>query len=261
MAIETTKMKRALVALLLSFALSVPAFAQGEGSADWRATRAQLETAAASLERAAASPAYGAATQAKARERLAVVRRRLSEGDFSVGERLFVQVRSTSVAVNDTLTVLDSLWIDVPGVRRVSLAGVLRSEVEGVVTRSVQEVVRGATVRATPMMRIGVLGEVTRPGFQNVPATTLLDQLLTNAGGPTLGAELTQTRILRDGEELMDGDEFMKALSAGRSLITSQLQDGDIIEVPTRRPPWSREATLQIVSIVLAPLITFLLVR
>lgn len=253
---------RSVLALLaLAICAPAPAIAQRDDNSDWRATRAELQAEASLLERAATSPAYGPGTQGRARSRLAAVRQRLAEGDFNVGERLLVDVRGTGLTLTDTLVVQDSLYVNIPNVRRVSLRGVLRSELELVVANEVREVVRGATVRAAPMMRLVVVGEVARPGFVSVPSETLVDQLVTAAGGLSSTAELRKARLLRGDAVLYDTPELLRAVADGRSLAGLRLRDGDVLEFPQRTPPWNRENTVQIVLFLIGPVITGLLLR
>lgn len=213
------------------------------------------------MERIAASTAYGERAKALARARLSTLRTRLVEGDFSVGERVLVQVQGQTVNQSDTLTILDSLVLAVPNIRRVRLTGVLRSELQDLMRREVAEVVRGANVRATSLMRVAVLGEVSRPGYLTVPPETFVDQLLTMAGGPTANAALDKARFVRGDTVLAEGGEIRLAIAAGRSLAHLDLRNGDALVLPTRAPPWSRESTVQIALVFLAPLVTVLLVR
>lgn len=249
------------LAVSLSLVVAAPAGAQVRDPEAWRATRAELEAHAQSLERTAASTAYAASTRARALEQLATVRRRLVAGDFSVGERVLVAVRGATVNVTDTLPILDSLILSIPNIRRVSVAGVLRSELEPLVAREVAEVVRGASVRATSLMRVAVLGEVARPGYLSAPPETLLDQLLTQAGGLTGNADLSRATIVRGDTVVVETNALRRAIAAGQTIAAMDLRSGDALSIPTRRAPWDRASTLGIVSLVLGPIITALLIR
>lgn len=253
---------RTILALAAALAGTAPAArAQTADVEDWRATRTQLQSEAQTLERMIASTAYGEHTRSRARDRLAVIQRRLVAGDFTVGERVLVQVQGQTVSLSDTLPVLDSLVVAIPNIRRVRLYGVLRSELQDLVTREVAEVVRGATVRASSLMRVAVLGEVARPGYHTVPPETLVDQLLMLAGGPTPGGDLAKARMMRGDTVMVEGDELRLAVANGRSIAGLDLRNGDAMVVPVRPAPWDRASTINIVSLVLGPLITILLVR
>lgn len=243
--------------LALTNAASVDAqVAPGRG-----ATRAEIEASAQSLELAVASTAYSAELRAGARTELAAVRRRLQEGDFRVGERVAVTVSSGSPIVDTTLTVLDSLILDIPGIRRVRLYGVLHSELQPLLARQVAEVVRDAQVAARPLMRIAVLGAVSQPGFLQVPSDLLVDQLLTAAGNPTAQAQVRRMRFMRGDTVLVDGPETMAAITEARTLTSLDLRDGDVLMVPQAGAPWDRATTLQIIGTFVMPIVTILVLN
>jgi hypothetical protein len=235
--------------------------AQDPGADDWRATRAQLERRAQDLERAAASPAYGERLRANARAQLQLVRRRLADGDFRIGERILVRIDGQTVQVIDTLMVQDSLIVAIPNIRRVRLEGVLRSELEALMTREVGAVVLNAVVSAQPLMRVAVFGQVADPGYLSVPADTRVDQLITIAGGPTMDADIGKARLVRGDTVLVDAKAIQLAIAEGRALSTLDLRDGDALMVPEQPLPWNRESTLQIISMIVMPLITIVLIR
>lgn len=255
---------RSLRALALGLSLTLlaaPAAAQTAEVEDWRATRTQLQAEVQRLERSLASPAYSEATRRRALERLTAIQRRLAEGDFTVGERIYVQVQGQTVALNDTLTVQDSVLIVIPNIRRVRLAGVLRSELQELVSREVAEVVRGASVRATSLMRVAVVGEVARPGYHTVPPETLVDQLMMLAGGPTPNGDVGKLRLERGDTLLAAGGDVRVAIARGRTLASLDVRNGDALVVPARPQPWDRASTLNILSLLIGPLLTIVLVR
>jgi protein involved in polysaccharide export with SLBB domain len=257
---------RSALAVLLVVAAPGVAVAQLGQDNERLASRTALETEARNLERAAASTAYSERTRGRALQSLAQVRRRLSTGDFAVGQRVVVMVTTSNTEgrqqlANDTLTVLDSLVIDIPGVRRISLAGVLRSELVEKVTREIGIVVRNAEVIVRPLVRIAVLGSVNAPGFLAVPSETLLDQLLTMSGGPANNAPIEKMQVMRGDTVLLKGEDVMAAISEGRTIDALNLRDGDALVVAPAPTPWDRSAVLSIVSLVVSPLITLVLVR
>lgn len=252
------------VAVLL--VLAAPGTSSGVVDAQSRAlgqfaTRADLEASSQTLQAAVASPAYGERIRSQAARDLAVVRQRLARGDFNVGERVVVSVRAPEVAFNDTLTVRDSLVIEIPGIRRVSLDGVLRSELEPRVAREVGLVVLNAQVSASPLLRVAVLGSVTTPGFRSVTPETTVDQLLAMGGSPDPRTPLGSLQFQRAGEVIVDGPELLDAIAAGRTLAALDLRDGDVLNVPAAPPPWDRAQTISLLTVFLAPVITLLIVR
>lgn len=250
-----------LLLALLAAAPPPELSAQVTDASDWSASRTELLRLAETLERAATSPAYSDRTRSTATTQLAAVRRRLSAGDFAVGERIVVAIRGQATDVRDTLTVQDSLVVVIPNIRRVRLYGVLRAELEELVTREVAEVVRGAAVSATTLMRLAVFGEVGTPGFLSVSAETMLDQLVTRAGGPTAGADFSKATMVRGDTTLLLPAAIQSAIATGRTLATLGLRDGDALVVPPRSARWDRASFLQVAGILIGPMITFLLVR
>jgi protein involved in polysaccharide export with SLBB domain len=224
------------------------------------ATRAELERLQVSYDQLAASTAYSERTRAKARAQSDEVRRRLRDGDFRVGDRVLLRVDG-GVTVNDTFTVSDGPRIEIPGVRQVDLLGVLRAELQTKVTVEVREIVKEATITVRPLTRVAVFGAVTAPGYFSVPSETTLDRLLTLAGGPTENARTDQLRLMRGETVLLRTGEVAEAIAQGRTLEALDARDGDILEMGRRDGGWQTANTLQLLTVLVGPIITFLLLR
>ncbi len=235
--------------------------AQRPSSGPRLASRAELVTLAQTLERAAESPAYGERLRASARLDLAQVRRRLGVGDFTTGERIFIRVEGGEQPFADTISIRDSLIVDLPNIRRFSVTGVLRSELEEHVNNEVRAVIRNARVTAQPLLRVAVLGAVAAPGFRAVPSETLVDQLLFLGGSPAATATLDKMRFMRGDTVLLSGPAVMSAIAQGRTLASLDLSDGDALVIPTGSPPWDRASTFQLASMLMGPLLAFVLTR
>lgn len=191
------------------------------------ATRAELEAVADSLARMS--------TADSSHLLLSRVRDRLRQGDFRAGDRILLEVLGEP-ALTDTFTV-DSeraLRLPPPTVGALSLAGMLRVELEPRVTQHLGRFLLDPVVRARPLLRVSVQGEVARAGFYDVPADAVLSQPLMAAGGTTARARMEDLRIERDGEPLWEGTMLRHAIAAGRTLADAYLQDGDQYIVPRR---------------------------
>ena len=244
----------ATLALVLA---SGSAGAQGAtlSSSSRMATRAELESAAAEFDQLAASTAYGEQTRGRARGQAVAIRRRLTDGDFRVGDRIVLRVEG-ELAVNDTITVLDGLKVPVPRFRQVTLTGVLRSELElRLRTELAEVVVRNLTVTARPLMRLAVHGSVTRPGYLSVPPETTVDALLMLAGGPLATAAMNEMTLTRADTVLLGAAATRSALTQGLTVGQLDLTDGDALFVPLRER-WDRAAVLQIVGLAIT-ILTF----
>ena len=70
----------------------------------------------------------------------------------------------------DTVVVPSSRVLELPGMIVVSVTGVLRSELQDRVTTEVLKYVKAQQINVTPLMRVGVLGAVARPGYFAFPS-------------------------------------------------------------------------------------------
>lgn len=162
--------------------------------------------------------------------RATLIRARLERGDFREGDRIIVRIEG-SAGVSDTLTVRPGNHLELPQMKDVSLDGVLRSELVPKLTAHVAQYLRNPVVRATPLVRVGVLGSVSRPGYYYTSAEVPLTDVLMMAGGPTADADLKKTTIRRGSEVIVDDAKAQAALSQGTSLDMLHMIAGDAIEV------------------------------
>lgn len=219
--------------LLLITALSLGA----QTPTDWDAareqvTRAELQDLLERLETQAASSAYSARMRAQARDRIEVIERRLREGDFQVGDRVVVEVENEP-EMSDTLTVRSGRVMEVPVAGRISLEGVLRSELQEAMEAHIASVVRNPVVQTQALIRLSLIGEVASPGFYVVPADLLVTDALMLAGGPTGAANLTELRVERGNARIWEGEAMEMAVIQGRTLDQMNIQAGDRIVVPS----------------------------
>ncbi len=227
-------MMRAL-GLVLVVLLTAPTVA-GAQDADWASarelrTRTELQDLLTRLEEAAASSSNSEELRARAKYEAALVRNRLKEGDFLVGDRILLQVRDEET-LSDTFAVRDGRELDLPEIGRVSLAGVLRAELQPYLTEYLGRYLRDPEVRARALLRVAVVGSVSEPGFYLLPSEALITDALMLAGGPTGDAKITSIRIERGDDRIWGGDPLQEAISEGRTLDQLNLQAGDRILVP-----------------------------
>ena len=88
-----------------------------------------------------------------------------------------------------------------------------------------------ARVRATPLVRLSVLGPVGKPGFHYMPPDIPLGDAVMRAGGPGGSADLNKSVIRRNTEELYDSRNTRTAMNEGLTLDQLSLRDGDSIEI------------------------------
>jgi protein involved in polysaccharide export with SLBB domain len=234
--------------LLVGFTLPTGAQAQSQPQAqtpaEWDAareemSRAELEALLQRLETEAQSTAYSQRLREEARRSADLVRARLTEGDFQVGDRIVLMVQQQP-EMSDTLTVRSGRVVTIPVVGDLSLAGVLRAELNDYMHEHVSRYVRDPTVRTETLIRVLVQGAVGSPGFYLVPADRLMTDVLTLAGGPGANADLSDVRVERGEDRIWEGEALRTAIIQGRTLDHLNIQAGDRIFVPTRieRSTW-----------------------
>ncbi|HXI35028.1 MAG TPA: polysaccharide biosynthesis/export family protein [Gemmatimonadales bacterium] len=197
------------------------------------ATRAALTTLAHTLDSIAASPTITDAQRARARQLGQETHARLETGDFRAGDRVVVRVVG-EVGLPETLAVSIDGDVEIATVGTVPLRGVLRSEVEEQLARAVGRVIRDPEVHAHGLVRLSVQGEVTHPGYCNVPADAPLSDVVTAAGGLTKDAKIEDLRIERGGVRLLQGTPLRRLIEEGRTLDDAGLRPGDQFVVPAR---------------------------
>lgn len=224
-------LSRVVLAGALIAGLPAPlAFAQQEeGSVVDRAlaTRAELEAEQARLQRATDKDDVAA---------LSRVRARLERGDFRPGDLVLIEVEAEST-LTDTFTVGRNreLRLPPPTVGELSLAGILRAELADTVASYIGRFVQAPRVRATPLLRLTIQGEVVRAGVYGVPADAVLADALMASGGATANADLRKVRVERNGESILSGKTFEQALAQGLTLDQALIQNGDRLVI-SRRP-------------------------
>ena len=168
------------------------------------------------------------------------IRERLELGDFRVGDRIVLGIQGENQG-SETVIVEPGREITVGGMGRISLTGVLRSDLQSHLTREIGRFMRNPVIRTTSLIRLSIQGRVGRPGFYVIPATALLGEVIMQAGGPGQGADLENVQVERSGEVLLDGAELQAAFAEGRSVDQLNLRAGDQITVPgtTTSSIWS----------------------
>jgi protein involved in polysaccharide export with SLBB domain len=184
------------------------------------ATRADLTALADRLARGSESD----------RNRASTLRARLREGDFRPGDRIRLVIDG-NVTQDDTISVIAGSKVMLKDVGEIPLAGVLRSELQDHMSKQISRYIKDVRVRATPLVRLSVLGPVGKPGFFYMPSDIPLGDAVMRAGGPSGNADLNKSVIRRNTEELYDSRNTRTAMNEGLTLDQLSLRDGDSIEV------------------------------
>lgn len=214
-------------------------------TADPNASLAQSKSAALLMSRAeltsAAERAAASGGDARSAMIAATLRQRLRDGDFQIGDRLVLSY-VTDLPHLDTLVVRSGRVVELPGKIAVSLDGVLRSEVEERVSTELLKYVRAEQIEVTPLMRVGVLGDVAHPGFFAFASDIPLTDAIMGAGGPTATADLDRSVVRRGTVVFKSADETRTAIARGLTLDQFGLTAGDELVVGQR--PQSRSGAL-----------------
>ena len=230
--------------ILLAAVLAVPTLfvtpaAHAQSAPEWNPRgltmeRDDLEGLHERLQAIASSSAYSGRIRDRARMDAQLINERLERGDFRVGDRVILRVEGEP-NLPDVVPVEPGPSINLPVYGNISLAGVLRSELEGHLTRELGRFINNPVVRAESEVRISIQGNVGSPGFYTLPADILLTEAIMRAGGPAGTANLDRMRIERVGQEIWSGDELREVLAEGRTLDQLNLRAGDQIVVPAQQ--------------------------
>ena len=191
---------------------------------------------------------------------LAVAPLRAQQEDpyLRAGDRILLRVTGEP-QLTDTFTVIPGPAIDLPTLGTVPLAGVRRDSVEAHLTTFLARYLRDPQVRAVVLLRLGVAGEVVRPGFYALPSTAVLEDLIMAAGGMTQNARLDKAKLVRDEDVVLHPDEVRRSIASGETLAAIGLHSGDALQIP-RRP--DQEGRVRTIGGILAiPIAVYGLVR
>jgi protein involved in polysaccharide export with SLBB domain len=163
---------------------------------------------------------------------------RFQNHNFQPGDRIIVVTRGDSTTV-DTLTVQGDRTVSLQKLPPISLDGVLRSDVQSYLGQQVRQYVKRDVVSATPLVSLGVLGEVVHPGYYRVPLQITVSDLLMVAGGPSPQADLTHVRVRRGQSTLIDEHAIRDAMVRRLPLAELGIDAGDeVILKPAPQKNW-----------------------
>ena len=203
-------------------------------------TRAQLAERVAQMEQELAAGRLKGDAQATAQRELAELQRRLAQGDFVVGDQMAITVTDLETQV-DTATVREGLVVSFASFPDVSLAGVLRSEVQQRLQSHVDRYRKEHRVRVTLLTRLQVLGAVTRPGYYSISPDRPVTDVIMLAGGPTPLSRIDRVMVRRGNRLIMKPSQWRDAIARGATVGDVGLQPGDRVEMEgrgQRMAPW-----------------------
>jgi len=163
-----------------------------------------------------------------------LLKSRLEKGDFQEGDRMIVQIRNLSMPT-DTFVVRTGRMLQFPEFGELSLEGVLRSELGERISKHLAKYLVDPSVRVVPLLRLAVIGRVSRPTYYYAPADAILSDLLTIAGGLAPDADLNRIVIRRGTDVIWKETDVQTALADGLSLDRLHLRANDQVDVGAKR--------------------------
>jgi protein involved in polysaccharide export with SLBB domain len=179
----------------------------------------------------------------------AIASERLSNGDFQVGDRIALSVAGEQ-ALTDTFTVREGQFLRLPSMTDIPLHGVLHSELQDSLAHALGRFIKDPNVRATPLVRVAVLGAVARPGFYSAAADELVSTMLMRAGGLSSNADLAKTLVRRGTETVYTSKVVETAMAQGETLDQLDVRPGDQLVVGEHPPGGAGLRILGIVALV-----------
>lgn len=180
-----------------------------------------------------------------------LIRERLRNGDLQPGDRVALVVRGEQ-QLTDTFTVQPDRTLLLPNMEPIPVQGVLRSELPGYLRQQVSRYIKNPDLQAHALIRVGLFGEVGKPGFYNLPADALATDALMLAGGPSPRGDPNKSVIVRGSVTLATSQQVQQALQRGVSLDQLNIQSGDQIVVGSRSEGMA--GALRTVGLITAPL-------
>jgi polysaccharide export outer membrane protein len=159
------------------------------------------------------------------------------------GDRILLQVTGEP-QLSDTFTVRPGPAIDLPMLGTVPLEGVTRDSVQPHLTAFLARYLRAPQVRALVLLRLGIAGEVVRPGFYALPSSAVLEDLIMAAGGMTQDARLEKATLMRDDDVVLRPDEVRHSIASARTLAAIGIHSGDALQIPRRPDQEGRVRTI-----------------
>ena len=231
----------ATIGVLLLLA-AFPGAAQSVGVAELprraAASRVELDSLVLRAQAAAAGPSVPAEQSVALQRYASDLRVRLREGDFQPGDHIILAVHGDTT-LSGTYVVQPSRTLVVAKLPPIPLTGVLRSELQPYVASRLRTYVRDTLFQGTPLVPVGVLGEVVHPGYYRVSLDATLGDALMAAGGPTARADVRRTTVRRGDTTVLPATTVRDAMARGLPLGALDVDAGDeLIVVPPHERDW-----------------------
>ncbi len=150
-------------------------------------------------------------------------------GDAAVrpGDGISVRIWDEPL-MSDTFFVSETGRVILPKLGEVPAAGRHPEALRDSLRSAYSVFLTNPSIDITVLRRIGVLGEVTRPGLYFADPTMTLSEIIAMAGGVTQQGDIHRISVLRDGQEHAVG------AGSGPGVATVAVQSGDQVVVGRR---------------------------
>lgn len=219
------------IAVILGFAAVSPAMGQTLMAADHgprMATREALTAMADSFQNVAMTFNDGSNDQTHANLSVQAIARRLREGDVWPGDVVQLSVVGEERWTN-AHTVTPNRTLALEAIDPIDVSGALHSELEEKISLQLGRYLRDPRIQVDVLKRIGITGQVARPGFYTVPGNSLVSDALMLAGGPGSGSNINTIQFRRMGARI---DVPTHVVWQSMSLDDLGVQSGDEMFIP-----------------------------
>lgn len=124
-------------------------------------------------------------------------------------------------------------YVILPLIGRVKVSDFSKESLESFLVNEYSSYLRSPIIMVEPLMRVGVVGQVSQPGLYRVNPDAPLWDVLVESGGFARRANLKGIKVMRGGNVVRT--DLLNDLEVGKSAATIGLQSGDLIMVPESR--------------------------
>jgi protein involved in polysaccharide export with SLBB domain len=183
-----------------------------------------------------AGPAAGQAPSAVATVRSAEVV--LQPGDL-------VQITVwPNAELGGSFAIEETGMVHLPYLGSVRAAGVPIGQLRDRLRAGYEQAVQNPVVGVTPVFQVSLLGEVRLPGIYQIRPTDSFFDVVGQAGGFTVAADLENVRLFRRDGSVVEMDALRGIEEGDLAIRNFGLNSGDQIQIPTLSPGYNWRAIL-----------------
>lgn len=155
------------------------------------------------------------------------------------GDRIALRIWNEPL-MSDTFRIAETGFATLPKLGQVEAAGQNAEELQHTLREAYSAFLRNPSVEVTVLRRIGVQGEVLKPGLYLVDLTMTVSDVIATAGGITQQGNPQKVFLVRDGQRSRVGGDALARFTA------AELRSGDHVLIGRRS--WFELNSLAIVG-------------